>query len=288
MNGNCTPDSRPSVAVQVSESEVLRAVRSFPAGSAGRPDKVSPQHVLEMVNCVEAGSELVSALTGFTNCLLQGDIHPEVSPILFGGNLIALEKKSGGVRPIAVSYTLRRIAAKCANIYAASQLADHFSPIQLGDRIAGGCEAAVHAAIRYIDAMPDGFVVAKTDFSNAFNSLRRDLMLCSVSEAVPSIYRFCHLSYSQPSILKYKTRTILSQEGPHQGDPLGPLLFCLSIHRDLVQLNCTPTPHLSLNFAFLVVHLIALLHTKFEVLALAVTEIFRGGGSGNLKVGHVT
>jgi len=47
----------------------------------------------------------------------------------------------------------------------------------------------------------------------------------------------CDLSYSQPSILKYETRPILSQEGPHQGDPLGPLLFCLSIHPDLEQLK---------------------------------------------------
>ena len=39
-------------------------------------------------------------------------------------------------------------------------------------------------------------------------------------------------------ILKYETRTILSQEGPHQGDPLGPILFCLSIHPDLEQQKC--------------------------------------------------
>ena len=109
------PDPRPTVAVQVSESEMLRAVHSFPAGSAGGPDGVT-HSPLEMVNCVEAGSELVSALTGFTNCLLQGEIHPEVSQILFGGNLIALEKKSGGVRPIAVGYTLRRIAAMCQHL----------------------------------------------------------------------------------------------------------------------------------------------------------------------------
>jgi len=68
-------------------------------------------------------------LTGFVNCLLHGEIHPLVSPVLFGGNLIALEKKTGGIRPTAVGYTLRRIAAKCANSYAASQLADYFSLI---------------------------------------------------------------------------------------------------------------------------------------------------------------
>ena len=227
------PDPQPTAAVQVTETEVLQAIRSFPAGSAGGPDGVRPQHVLEMVNCVKAGPELVSALTAFTNCLLHGEVHPDISPVLFGGNLITLEKKSGGMRPIAVGYTLQHIAAKCANTYAASQLADYFSPIQLGVGIQGGCEAAVHATRQYIDTMPDGHVVAKIDFTNAFNSLHRDLMLRSVAEKVPSIYRFCHLSYSQPSILKYETRTILSQEGPHQGDPLGPLLVCLSIHPDL-------------------------------------------------------
>jgi len=52
-------------------------------------------------------------LTGFVNCLLKGEIHPSVSSVLFGGNLIVLEKKTGGVHPIAIGYTLRCIAAKC-------------------------------------------------------------------------------------------------------------------------------------------------------------------------------
>ena len=90
----------------MTETEVLQAVRSFLAESAGGPDGVRPQHVLEMVNCVEAGPELVSALTAFTNCLLHGEVHPDVSLVLFGGNLIALEKKPGGVSPIAVGYNL--------------------------------------------------------------------------------------------------------------------------------------------------------------------------------------
>ena len=122
-----------------------------------------------------------------------------MSPVLFGGNLIALEKKSGGVRPSAIGYTLRRITAKCANSYAVSQLVDYFSPIQLGVGVLGGCEAALHSTRRYIDAMPEGHVVAKLDICNAFNSLRRDLMLRSIASTVPGIYRFCRLSYGGPS-----------------------------------------------------------------------------------------
>jgi len=89
-----------------------------------------------------------TALSGFINCLLNRQIHPEVSPVLFGGNLIALEKKTGDIKPIAVGYTLRRIAAKCANAYAASQLSDYFSLVKLRVDIPGGCEAALHATRR--------------------------------------------------------------------------------------------------------------------------------------------
>jgi len=202
----------------VTETEVLQAVRSFPAGSAGGPDGVRRQHILEMVNCVEAGPKLVSALTVFTNCLLHGEVHADVSPVLFGGNLIALEKKSGGVRPIAVGYTLRRIAATCANTYAASQLADYFTPIQLGVGIPGGCEAAVHATRRYIDTMPDRHVVAKIDFTNAFNSLHRDLMLRSVAEKVPSIYRFCQIRLLAPENDAHATLFTLCQASLSGGD----------------------------------------------------------------------
>jgi len=63
------------------------------------------------------------------------------------------------------------------------------------------------------------------------------MFICTVAEKVPGIYRFCPLPYNQPSVMKFENRMILSQEGPHQGDPLGPLLFCLSIHPDLVQLK---------------------------------------------------
>jgi len=136
------PDPQPTVAVEMTEEELIRAVRSIPPGSAGDPDEVRPQHTLEMVSCRESGTELRSALTGFVNCLLQGHIHPQVSPVLFGGSLIALEKKFGGIRPIAVGYTLRRIVAKCANSYATNQIAGYFSPIRLGVGTPRGSEAS--------------------------------------------------------------------------------------------------------------------------------------------------
>src|SRR5664279_329638 len=137
-----------TTGVSVDEDEVLAAIRSFPAGSSGGPDGFRSKHLLDLVSCKESGSELLSALTGFINLLLSGTCHPDIIPILFGGRLIALDKHSGDIRPIAVGFTLRRLASKCVNSFATNKLASYFSPHQLGAGVKGGCEAAVTGSYR--------------------------------------------------------------------------------------------------------------------------------------------
>ncbi len=229
VNRITVPDPSTFDAVHVIEQDVTTAIRSFPAGSAAGPDGLRPQHLLDLITCKEAGQELVSATTSLVNLLLEGRCPPEVGTVLFGGRLFALQKKSGGVRPIAIGYTWRRLAAKCANNYAISQLGDTLLPTQLGVATPGGCEAAVHATRRYMATMPDDSVLVKLDFSNAFNCLRRDRMLKTIADQMPGLYRFCWLSYGNATALRFGDCTIWSEEGPHQGDPLGPLLFCLTI-----------------------------------------------------------
>ena len=109
-------------------------------------------------------------------------------------------------------------------------MAPLFGPRQLGVGIRGGCEAAIHSARRYLQSLSADHIMVKLDFANAFNSLHRSDMLLSVSDRLPELYAFCLSSYSQPSFLYFGSHVILSQEGPQQGDPLGPLLFCSTIH----------------------------------------------------------
>ena len=71
----------------------------------------------------------------------------------------------------------------------------------------------------------------KLDFQNAFNSIRRDKMLEATSDLAPEIFSYVHSSYSSPTHLYWGDRLILSAEGVQQGDPLGPLLFCLTLHQ---------------------------------------------------------
>ena len=231
------PDPHSYTPAQVTEEEVAAAIRSFPAGSAGGPDGLRPQHLRDLIANQETGSALLTAITGLVNILLSGKCPPQVAAILFGGKLVALQKKCGGVRPIAVGYTWRRLAAKCANRIALAVLGDSLLPIQLGVGVSGGCEAAVHAARRLLAEMPDDWTLVKIDFSNAFNCLRRDTMLEAVADRIPQLYKFCHLAYSQSSVLWFGEHILTSEEGAQQGDPLGPLLFCLSIHPLLLSLG---------------------------------------------------
>jgi len=216
-------------SLTVSEIEVQKAIASFPAGSSAGPDGFRPQHLKDLVNCNEAGADLLTAVTAFVNLVLAGRCPDEVAPIFFGGRLIALNKKSGGIRPIVIGLTLRRLVSKCANTVGISRLQTFFCPRQLGVGTPGGCEAAIHSARRYLQSMPVGKVVVKLDFANAFNSLHRHDMLLAVKDHVPELYAYSYSAYAQPSLLYYGPFTLFSSEGPQQGDPLGPLLFSLSV-----------------------------------------------------------
>ena len=62
-------------------------------------------------------------------------------------------------------------------------------------------------------------------------------MLAAVREMVPELYPLIHSAYSSPSSLFFGESVLQSSEGVQQGDPLGPLLFCLTIHDMLLQLR---------------------------------------------------
>ncbi len=63
-------------------------------------------------------------------------------------------------------------------------------------------------------------------------------MLHSVLMKAPDLLPFAYCSYRYPSLLFLGGDfTISSKEGVQQGNPLGPLLFCLAIHDIIVNLK---------------------------------------------------
>ena len=107
------------------ESEVQKAILSFPTGSAGGPDGLRQQHVRDIMLCQESGAEFLRTLTDFVNLVIAGRCPADVAPVFFSGRLLALNKKTGGIRPIAIGLTLRRLASKCVNSFGIKKLSPY-------------------------------------------------------------------------------------------------------------------------------------------------------------------
>ena len=94
----------------------------------------------------EPALKLLDALRDFFNKIIYpGNVPKEICSTIFGANLIALSKPCGGVRPIAVGLTLRRLAGKTVM----KKLYGKF-PHQLGVGTPKRVESAVHAVRAYI------------------------------------------------------------------------------------------------------------------------------------------
>ena len=70
-------------------------------------------------------------------------------------------------------------------------------------------------------------------FRNAFNSIHRETVHRAVPAHIPMLYAFCYLTYANHTSLLFGEDLISSEDGVQQGNPLGPLLFCLYIYHIL-------------------------------------------------------
>jgi hypothetical protein len=190
-------DSVVNSSLTVQRENIMAAIRSFPNGSAGGLDGLRPQHLKEMTSsqCGHAGEHLIDTLTVFTNIVLDGRVPAVIKPFFCGASLFALSKKDGGIRPIAVGCTLRRLVAKIAVNHVNAEAATILAPHQLGVGVKLATEAAAHASRTYINNLASGQAVLKLDFNNAFNSLHRDIMLTAVKKH----FFIIMLSYVMPS-----------------------------------------------------------------------------------------
>ena len=101
-------------ALEASTATIEKSIRSFKPGSEAGPDKLSPQHLKELISRQngESGALLLDSLAALANVMLAGIVPAVIQTILYGANLLALHKPGGGIRPIAVGNVLRRLVAK--------------------------------------------------------------------------------------------------------------------------------------------------------------------------------
>lgn len=137
------------------------------------------------------------------NCILAGRIPSTVQPVICGASIIAFNKKEGAVRAIAVGEAVRRLSAKCATHAVKSFFSDAFAPDQISFGITDGAEAAVHSARSFVNKANKDDVLLKLDFSNAFNSMRRDHVASCISKDAPQLMPFYAMLYENDSFLTF-------------------------------------------------------------------------------------
>ncbi|XP_029654938.1 uncharacterized protein LOC115228505 [Octopus sinensis] len=218
--------------IPITPAEFSAALGSFAPSSSGGLDGLKPIHLRDLVSPItlDSGRDLLSSITRLCSRIVSGTIPAVARELLFSAGLIALKKAEGGVRPIAIGNVFRRLSAKIMSFRVVPTLSSEFLPFQYGVGVKGACEILAHGTRQLLHSKPnDCEFIVKLDVSNAFNCVRRDHMFEVVSKRCPELWPIVNLAYSSPSCLLFHGETIMSECGIQQGDPLGPLLFALSV-----------------------------------------------------------
>ena len=211
---------------------VLKGVADFPRGSSPGPSGLRPGCLYDLLKRGPHVSKVVMALAALVAILAHGKLPNDLAPLLGGANLIPLRKPDGGVRPIAVGETIRRLVGKVL-MHVPKLMGEMraLAPIQCGVGVTNACESIGQGLQALIPSMPeDGdWVVLQIDVSNAFNTIDRTGVLKGTAERAPTMYPFLKSLYGQPAFLFCQGRVMLSRTGVHQGCPLGPGAFAVGI-----------------------------------------------------------
>ncbi|KAL0219851.1 hypothetical protein P9112_005504 [Eukaryota sp. TZLM1-RC] len=182
--------------------EVLKAIQKLPKGKAAGPSGISFD--LLKIACSSA-PEIADDLAHYFQQLIVLKINPPFE-------LLA-----------APSIVFDRVKDKASTF---------LNPHQFGIKTIDGASVAAIASDTFFNAEENNFIF-NLDFKNAFNSVKREAIFEVIKSDFPELSSFFYHFYGKESDLIFNSFGLKSSSGVKQGDPLGPLLFCLAIHKTL-------------------------------------------------------
>ena len=167
---------------------------------------------------------------------INGRLPAALKDHLCSSSLIPLAKKDGGIRPIAVGDTLRRLVGKVLlRSEDALEQSASLQPRQCGVGMPFAAEMVGMGMQRICDTdVGVPWVALQVDVRNAFNTVDRSAMLATAKQKAPSSYNWLAWCYGQSTPLYCQGKELArSTAGVHQGDAMGPLGFALALEQAL-------------------------------------------------------
>jgi hypothetical protein len=186
-----------------------------------------------------AGTPLDIDFTTFVNNLIQGKPPRELAPFYASANLIAIKKKKPFYSTNRSWSGNKKTHSK--TVFKKSHIKSSCLFETISTRI--GVPDAIETIIHGLNNLLQGIhLVEKTvflllDLENAFNNIGRQIFIDEVFRFFPEISHWIECTYGCNALLFTGNEIIYSCIGVQQGDPLGPLLFCLVLQLLLLQVN---------------------------------------------------
>ncbi|KAL0229213.1 hypothetical protein GEMRC1_013833 [Eukaryota sp. GEM-RC1] len=206
-------------------TEVANAIARFPKGKAA----------LLKAAC-KAAPEISKDLANYFQQMVCLKVIPPIE--LTAARLIVLVKlgngiKPDGIRPIAVGESISRLFASIVFYRVVNKAGRFLSPFQFGIKTIDGASVAALTSDLFFNSHDDNFIL-NLDFKNAYNSVSRKSVFAAIEEEFSKLTSYFYLFYGKPSDLIYDSYSLKSMSDVKQGDPLGPLFFCLAIPDSLL------------------------------------------------------
>lgn len=210
--------------------EVRRVLSTMQRGSASGPSRLSRDHLHFLIST--PGFGIAEQVTSFCNRALQ---RPSEYRQFFCARLVALEKKDGGVRPIAMGEALRRLIGRILSARHAESIGQALLKNgQVGVGIKNSAEALYLATATAAETMLPNAALVRFDMTNAFNCVSRVAIAKAVyATGKGDLWAYFVAAYGDTTALAFgqgsSRVSIPSEQGVQQGDPLGPMFFALAL-----------------------------------------------------------
>ena len=155
-----------------------------------------------------------------------GEMPADLVPYIMDAPLPPLRKPDGGVKPIAVVESLRRMVSSIAMSRVKAHAKYLHAPFELGVITKAGAETIIHGVRKWVDTLGnnDQYGMLQVNLRNAFNLVSRRVILRETQRHLPEIAPWVKLCYGFRQDLKLWTGsiTISSHTRIQQGEPWVP------------------------------------------------------------------